>query len=401
MLALSSAVNGLTSPSSALDAWRSSRLLAWSRSLDRRFDSDYRAFGKVRTDLRYRTQILVIDETGMHARLCECILDRLCEDVDADVDAMACSLDAVKRPPPAIRELSASLGLSSIPMQAGGRTLRPSDLLATSRWDVILTTDLAVLERVRGLARAVNAVDRTGGSLGTDAGWRDAKWAQMASHPSGLDTDTNVLCLTDFLSRAVPPTPVEDLPAELAALLASREEAPSREEEHGEAGRTPAADLAGDLLERHLVDLPATQRSDAALQARGCDSDSLKQLATVATACCAASLTYLQAVMREHATRQFTADLTASVRAAGSAPCNEWTAVRALLAMEHGVPGGLSEDEMEAIWEEHVRERAAGSAAGANGDGRASGRPNALPRVDVSDLGLTMDDLSGPMGGLG
>ena len=48
------------------------------------------------------------------------------------------------------------------------------------------------------------------------------------------------------------------------------------------------------------------------------------------------------------------------------------------------MPGGLSEEERERLFDEEA-ERA------------RQGRPRT--RVDVSDLGLTMDDLTGPMGG--
>ena len=53
------------------------------------------------------------------------------------------------------------------------------------------------------------------------------------------------------------------------------------------------------------------------------------------------------------------------------------------------VAGGLDEPQRKALFEAHVADLRARSGAG--------GGP---VRVDVSDLGLTMDDLSGPMGGL-
>ena len=56
--------------------------------------------------------------------------------------------------------------------------------------------------------------------------------------------------------------------------------------------------------------------------------------------------------------------------------------MRGELQLEHDVPGGLSEEERERLFDEEA-ERA------------RQGRT----RVDVSDLGLTMDDLTGPMGG--
>ena len=61
-----------------------------------------------------------------------------------------------------------------------------------------------------------------------------------------------------------------------------------------------------------------------------------------------------------------------------------WGEVRAALQLEHAVPGGLSEEEREGLFEEEAKRA-------------REGRPRT--RVDVSDLGLTMDDLTGPMGG--
>ena len=78
-------------------------------------------------------------------------------------------------------------------------------------------------------------------------------------------------------------------------------------------------------------------------------------------------------------------DLTQALRGRG-APWWElpWGEVRAALQLEHAVPGGLSEEEREALFEEEAARAREGSSR---------------TRVDVSDLGLTMDDLTGPMGG--
>ena len=136
LLALATTTVAL-SPSTALDAWRSSRLVAWSNALDRRFDSEYTAFGKPRIDLRYRMQVLVVDRSGLRGRLCEAVLDKLCEDVDAAVDVMTSSIgpaSALQRPGPAVCDASARLGLSRLPLEAGARLLRPDDLIASSRW---------------------------------------------------------------------------------------------------------------------------------------------------------------------------------------------------------------------------------------------------------------------------
>ena len=78
-------------------------------------------------------------------------------------------------------------------------------------------------------------------------------------------------------------------------------------------------------------------------------------------------------------------DLTQALRGRG-APWWElpWGEVRAALQLEHAVPGGPSEEEREALFEEEAARAKEGSSR---------------TRVDVSDLGLTMDDLTGPMGG--
>ena len=118
------------------------------RRLDRRFDADFRYKGKVRNDLRYRTQILVVGD-GVRSRICEAMLDRLCEGVDADVDAMAATLGSDRRPVPELIDAGESLGLSRLPLEARARDLQPTDLLTSARWDVIVCTDLETLESVR------------------------------------------------------------------------------------------------------------------------------------------------------------------------------------------------------------------------------------------------------------
>ena len=62
--ALSPAAAVALSPSTALDAWRSNRLTRWSRTLDRRFDSEYTAFGRPRTDLRCATLLHAAARVG-------------------------------------------------------------------------------------------------------------------------------------------------------------------------------------------------------------------------------------------------------------------------------------------------------------------------------------------------
>jgi hypothetical protein len=58
------------------------------------------------------------------------------------------------------------------------------------------------------------------------------------------------------------------------------------------------------------------------------------------------------------------------------------------MQFDHAVPGGLSDDERRRIFDEYMDAKDVGP-------GRAEGGG-----IDVSDLGLTMDDLFGPMGGL-
>ena len=88
--------------------------------------------------------------------------------------------------------------------------------------------------------------------------------------------------------------------------------------------------------------------------------------------------------MREHALRSFRRDLAASIKAPVS-----WEEGGASLQHEHAVPGGVGEEERRQVFEQHVAALRA----------RDGGGPTAQQvRVDVSDLGLTMDDLSGPFG---
>lgn len=423
-------LTSLSGPSSALDAWRNSRLLRWARTLDRRFDREYHAFGKSRVDLRYRTQILIVDDdpSGVRARACEAVLDKLCESVDADVDAMTSSIGSAawQRPPAALCDVaSAAYGLSRLPLEAGSRQLRPEDLLVTSRWDLIVCCEGVVLERVRSLARAANAIDRGSGSLGsltTTSGersaavaggsWADVEatwWQQWSSHPSGEGTDAFILCATDFLASGVPAANCAGLPEDLRRLVAPLHEL-------GDA--QPVADQ----MERTIVDLPSlgarglsgsamrirwsspeassafaaeaagaedTEAAEDEAEAEADDTEGERRLEAydewadlvgAATVCCSGLLTYLSTTMHEHAARLYRADLVASL----PGPEATWEEARAAMKMEHGVPGGLSEDERRGLFEEHV----------------SALRKKAPPtRVDVSDLGLTMDDMQGPMGG--
>ena len=57
------------------------------------------------------------------------------------------------------------------------------------------------------------------------------------------------------------------------------------------------------------------------------------------------------------------------------------------MQFDHAGPGGLSDDERRCIFDEYMEAKV--------GPGRAEGGG-----IDISDLGLTMDDLFGPMGGL-
>ena len=213
LLALTTTTVAL-SPSTALDAWRSSRLVAWSNALDRRFDSEYTAFGKPRIDLRYRMQVLVVDRSGLRGRLCEAVLDKLCEDVDAAVDVMTSSIgpaSALQRPGPAVCDATARLGLSRLPLEAGARRLRPDDLLASSRWDLVVCVDLEVLELVREMAREANAIAESSGK--TSPAFERHPRSRAPSKqdraqlrgPDGIGVTRTILCMTDFLASGVPP----------------------------------------------------------------------------------------------------------------------------------------------------------------------------------------------------
>ena len=388
--------------SSALNSWRGGRLLKWASTLERRFDKEYFAFGKARADLRYRTQILVVDsDDGVRARVCEAVLDRLCEQgIDADVDAMTSYVDAslLRRPPKALCDAGAALGLSRLPLEAGSRQLRATDLLTTSRWDVVVCTELAVLERVRSFARAANAIDRGGASLSSLDGWADERLLlQWASHLSGVGTDAKVLCLTDFLQASVPPAPCSQLPDELRRLVQRRE---ARD-----------TDAVADQIERTMVDLPCKRGldDDDGIGQGCCGSNELIGAATV---CCSGLLAFLEATMREHAKSFFLRDLAANLPAlehrnnlegatsAGTSAAEQgewrapsWEEACAAMSFEHAVPGGISDQARRTLFEEHVRSLHRRHAATESAAG--SGSPI---RVDVSDLGLTMDDLQGPLG---
>ena len=243
---LSPATAVALSPSTALDAWRSNRLTRWSHTLDRRFDSEYTAFGRPRTDLRYRMQVLVVDHSGLRGRLCESVLDKLCEDVDAAVDTMTSSIGpVVQRPDQAVCEAGARLGLSRLPLEAGARRLRSEDLRAASRWDLIVCVDLEVLELVREMAWDTNAIAASQGE-GTAASEPRAEGSLAASKQDrsklrgsdGIGVTRTILCMSDFLASGVPPS----LGLELALPYPKPE--PEPEPEANQASGVPPLESA-------------------------------------------------------------------------------------------------------------------------------------------------------------
>ena len=236
MLALCAALAAVglqpTSPSGALQQWRSTRLLKWSRHLDRRFDRDVLKRGKVVASSRYHTKILVVDSDGASARVIEAILDRVAESCDIPVDAIAATLGSGIAdgavPSPLICEFGTKLGLSSYALESSTVRLQPRALIKSSRHDLIICTDSAVLERVRPLARAANAIERAGGALpSTVDDDSEEVLLQWSSHPSGEGADVPVLCITDFLaapSKVLTAAASEiELPEPLMRLIASND----------------------------------------------------------------------------------------------------------------------------------------------------------------------------------
>ena len=164
---------------------------------------------------------MVVDGDGVRARIVEAIIDRLCETVDADIDAMATTIfEAGVEPRPSLAVCNASMevGLSQVSMDVPAVRLSPSALLAASRWDLVVCTDLAVFEHVRSLARAANALERTGGRASIDACPDEEHLLRWQSHPSGKGADASVLCITDFLASAVPACRGDRLPEELRRI---------------------------------------------------------------------------------------------------------------------------------------------------------------------------------------
>ena len=373
LLLTTTAIGLPAGPSSALNTWRTSRLTRWSRSLDRRFDAEFRYRGKPRPDLRYRTQILVLDSDGCRARICEALLDKLCEAVDADVDTAASFLGATSPAPPSLLQANDALQLSRLPLVAAARQLRPVDLQISSRWDVVICVDSSLCERVRALARATNAVHSAGGSLEAADGWAGEGGDLLrcwGSDPSGDGTDASVLCLSDFLATAVPAYDCGRLPDALRSLVAPMYD----------AGDTDASGQ----VDRALVDMPAALDETAGEEA-------WDDLYGAAAACCCGLVSYLTAAMREHATRHFWRDLYDTFgRPPDAARGLCWEQARGELRAEHGVPGGLSDEEQRGLYE-----------SVAPPADRESPAKSQQAWVDVSDLGITMDDLSSPFGGIG
>ena len=328
---------------------------------------------------------MVVDSgDGMRARTCEAIVDFLCGSSAADIDCASTVLGSVvaQQERPAAAELCALLGLPPIPFEQPPRRLIPSDLLITSRWDVVLCVDLATLERVRSLARAVNVLRRAGGSVPSGDRWdEDTSLLQWSSHLSGEGEDAAILCASDFLAGCVPITREGFVPEELQPYLAESKAGSQR-----------------------LLDLPCTDDGLASEQL-----GRAKSLLGAAATCSVGLITYLEAAMLEHARKLYRRDLAASFprprdlatsspvsggaggvredpQGGGASATVPYEEAAQHMQFDHAVPGGLSDDERRCLFDEYMEAKVGGRAEGGG--------------IDVSDLGLTMDDLFGPMGGL-
>jgi len=128
------------SPSSMLNQWRSDRIGAFGRA----FDAS-----------RYHIQVLFVDDDGVRARVCEAMLERVAEWADAGwwIYPNSASIGTVKdgdAPPPSLQR-TLSFELAANRLNAPAAVLQESDV--SGGYDVIVCTDLAVLEQVRALTR--------------------------------------------------------------------------------------------------------------------------------------------------------------------------------------------------------------------------------------------------------
>ena len=322
-------------------------------------------------------QVLVVDHSGLRGRLCEAVLDKLCEDVDAAVDTMTSSIGpVVRRPDQSVCEAGAKLGLSRLPLEAGSRRLRPEDLREASRWDLVVCVDLEVLELVREMASGAGAI---------------------AASPA----EGTILCMSDFLASGVPTVESARLPEELRRLVPQRNQTVEDRAlvdlpRFGGAELPPPDSSSSSSTSTTTTTTTASSSSSSSSSSRSSSGEELEEqqelalakfaaAAACTTVCCARLVAYLEAAMREHALRIYTRDLQQALRGRGAQWELPWVEVQAALQLEHDVPGGISEEERRRLCEEEVERARKGSLR---------------TRVDVSDLGLTMDDLTGPMGGL-
>lgn len=359
--------------------------------------------GQVDDSSRYHTKLYIVDDCGVRARMIEAIVDRVAECVDAPIDAKAATVGEAshRKPEPFLSDAGSVLGLSPYPLEAVTESLQPRSLLSQSRYDLILCTDLAVFERVRRLARAANAIERSGGALppAIDGDASEATLLPWASHPSGEGTDVQVLCCTDFLSAAARAATADSpvtLPKELLRMVASAQfdqlEA-SLDLSGGNAAKAAAAVLATNT---EVIDLPGLDGVRFGVEAEGEDADAaletisegIEALCVAAAPCCSAAVAYVAAASREHATRLFVSDVRATFPSADLLPASYEEAVDSL-QKQHAVPGGLSDAQRARLYDEH---------ASALLQEPGTSTPGPM-RVDVSDLGLSMDDLAGPFGG--
>ena len=300
MWALVAVLSLHTSPVSVLQTWRQARLAALSTSLNRNFGSaalprvtrsPARVHGGGALASHYQVCALMVDSGDGTAQICAALLNRVADSVGVHLQLRATSLEPVQRP------LRAG-GLGALQLaSARGRfaveatELRAVDLRSGGPYDLVLTTEIELLDHVRAMMPA-------------------------EEHAPPLEA----FCLTDFAFGG----DESDASAAVAALLALP--APLR--------RIVAAHPGG-LGSR--IDLPRAASGD------------WDDYLALTTACALGFTTHLKQSVSAHARNMLMSELVESHPTVQSLSRAHLAAY-----VQEGLPGGVSVGERRRIIEAYV-----------------------------------------------
>ena len=311
------------SPVGMLHHWRRARLDRFKHELHERFGSSSGMgmrsaagfiHGRKAVEYRYHVHVLIVDESGGQARLAAAILESIADAANAGRFVRpTCASLAPARGSAGIdmkRDLMATgerLGLDVSAFEQPAASLRPRDMRAGGGFDLVLCTDLEVLEQVR----------RSG---------TEGKAAEMLS----------AFCLADFLLS----TADADGTTDVASITPDAARLPQSLRSLLDGASAQAADQGGAVACR--CDLP---RASPAMEA------AWDEFLVAATMCAVGFTAHLRHAIGAHAHEAYVRDLQTRFSVVDS--LLPWPQAELHLA-RGSLSGGLSEAERRQAYEAHA-----------------------------------------------